>query len=130
MVAYAVALSFVIYRGRVIGPDWNDPVWNQSDRVYAAIGQWLRDQGEANPVVMVNNPPGFTYQTGLPSIVVPYGDVHDLLAAARQFGARWLVLDANRPEPLADLYANPASAPQLQPTATFGPTLIFEIVTF
>ena len=66
IVAYAVVLSLFIYRGRVIGPDWNDPVWNKSDRVYAAIGQWLRDRGEINPIVMVNNPPSFTYQTGLP----------------------------------------------------------------
>ena len=66
IVAYAVVLSFFIYRGRVIGPDWNDPVWNKADQVYAAIGQWLRDRGELNPIVMVNNPPSFTYQTGLP----------------------------------------------------------------
>jgi hypothetical protein len=130
LIVYAVALSCFVYRGRVIGTDWHDPIWNQSDQVYATIGQWLRDRGEVNPIVMVNNPPGFTYQTGLSSIVVPYGDVHDLLAAARQFGARWLLLDANRPEPLADLYTNPDSAPHLRLAAAFGSTLMFEIVTF
>ena len=129
IVAYAIGLSFFIYRGRVSGPDWSDPIWNKSDRVYAAIGQWVRERGELNPIVMVNNPPGFTYQTGLPSIVVPYGDEVDLLRAADQFGATWLVLDANRPEPLAGLYAAPNSERRLIPAATFGSIYVLEIVS-
>jgi 4-amino-4-deoxy-L-arabinose transferase-like glycosyltransferase len=126
-VGYAVLLSFVVYRGRVIGPDWSDPIWNQSDRVYGAIGQWLRDRGEIDPIVMVNNPPGFTYPTGLRSIVVPYGDVTAVLRAADQFGARWLVLDANRPEPLAALYANPDSDVHLALRAKFDAVIVLEI---
>ena len=127
-VVYAVLMSFMVYRGRVIGPDWSDPIWNESDRVYASIGQWLHDQGEINPIVMVNNPPGFTYQTGLPSIVVPYGDEVDLLRAADQFEATWLVLDANRPEALADLYANPAADPRFMVRTAVGPVLVLEIM--
>jgi hypothetical protein len=127
-IGYAVLLGFFVYRGRVIGPDWSDPIWNQSDRVYGAIGQWLRDRGELNPIVLVNNPPGFTYQTGLPSIVVPYGDVTDVLRAADQFGARWLVLDANRPEPLADLYANPEAGPRFMVHSVVGPVRVLEIM--
>lgn len=127
-VVYAIVLSLFIYRGRVIGPDWNDPIWNQSDRVYDAIGQWLTDRGELDPIVMVNNPPGFYYRTGFSSIVVPYGDVNDLLNAAQQFGAKWLVLDANRPEPLAGLYAVPNSERQLKLRETFGPVQVYEIV--
>jgi len=129
IVVYAVVLSFFIYRGRVIGPEWSDPAWNKSDQMYAAIGQWLRDRGELNPIVMVNNPPGFTYQTGLPSIVVPYGDENDLLRAADQFGATWLVLDTNRPEPLAVLYAAPDSQPRLIPAATFDSIYVLKIVS-
>jgi 4-amino-4-deoxy-L-arabinose transferase-like glycosyltransferase len=128
LVAYAVMLSFFIYRGRVIGPDWSDPIWNKSDQAYAAIGQWLRERAELNSIVMVNNPPGFTYQTGRPSIVVPYGDENDLLRAADQFGATWLVLDTNRPEPLAGLYAEPNSERRLIPAATFGSIFVLEIV--
>ena len=40
----------------------------------------------------------------------------------------WLVLDANRPEPLAALYAAPDSEPRLIPAATFGPIHVLEIV--
>ena len=127
VVVLATALSVVIYRGRVIGNDLLDPVWNQADRDTVAIGQWLRERGGADPIVMVNNPPSFTYQTGLASIVVPNGSVSDLLQAARQFGAKWLVLDANRPEPLAALYAAPNSVPQLIWAATFGQNYVLEI---
>jgi len=127
-VVYTVLMSFMVYRGRVIGPEWSDPIWNESDRVYASIGQWLHDWGEINPIVMVNNPPGFTYQTGLPSIVVPYGDEVDLLRAADQFEATWLVLDANRPESLADLYANPAADPRFMVRTAVGPVLVLEIM--
>jgi len=128
-VVYAIAMSFLIYRGRVIGPDWSNPIWNQSDLVYDSIGQWLREQGETDPIVMVNNPPGFYYRTGYSSIVVPNGDVTDLLNAARQFGARWLILDANRPEQLATLSAQPNSDPRLKLRETFERTQLYEIVS-
>jgi 4-amino-4-deoxy-L-arabinose transferase-like glycosyltransferase len=127
-VVYAIVLSLFIYRGRVIGPDWSSPIWNQSDRVYDSIGQWLRDRGETDPIVMVNNPPGFTYQTDLRSIVIPYGSAADLLRAADQFGATWLVLDANRPEPLAGLYANPNSEQRFMVRSAIGQVLVLEIM--
>lgn len=130
LVVLALALSVSIYRGRVIGADWQNPSWNQADEVDRAIGQWLRDRAAADPIVLVNNPPSFTYQTGLRSIVIPYGDVDDLLSAAKQFGAHWLVLDANRPEPLAGLYADPEAVPQLKWRASFGSSHVFEVVTF
>jgi 4-amino-4-deoxy-L-arabinose transferase-like glycosyltransferase len=127
-VGYAVLLSFFIYRGRVIGQDWSRPIWNQSDQVYDSIGQWLHDRGERDPIVMVNNPPGFTYQTDLRSIVIPYGSAAELLRAADQFGATWLVLDANRPEALAGLYANPDSERRFVVRSAVGPVLVLEIM--
>ena len=54
---------------------------------------------------MTGNPPGFHYHTGLPAIVVPNEPPDRLLIAARQYGASYLILDENRPPPLADLYA-------------------------
>jgi 4-amino-4-deoxy-L-arabinose transferase-like glycosyltransferase len=127
-VGYAVLLSFSIYRGRVIGPDWGAPIWNQAGEVDQTIGRWLADRGVVDPIVLVNNPPGFTYHTGLRSIVIPYGGVDDLIKAARQFGARWLVLDANRPEPMASLYNNPDSDMRFVVRSTMGRTFVIEIM--
>jgi len=106
LVGMALLLSLFVWRGRVIGPNAADPVWNQSDRVYTQVKQWFSDRGEKDPIVMVNSPPEFFYHTGLRSIVIPNGDEAMLLAAARQFGAQWVVLDANRPMGLAELYAS------------------------
>ena len=127
-VVYALLLSFFIYRGRVIGADWSAPIWNQAGEVDQEIGRWLADRAAADPIVVVNNPPSFTYYTGLRSIVIPYGDVTDLLQAARQFGARWLVLDANRPELLAEINAAPTSEDRLAVREKFDQVVLAEIL--
>ena len=128
-IVLTIGLAVSIYQGRVLGATWSDPVWNQADRVYETIGQWLRDRGEVDPIVMVNNPPTFTYHTGLRSIVVPNGDVDTLVAAAHQFAASWIVLDHNRTEPLAGLYAAPESDPRLHLRARFDGTYVLQVIT-
>ncbi len=137
LVLLAIVLSVVLWSGRVIGPNAADPIWNQADRVYDSIGQWLTrtaprsgasvDRGEHDPIVMINNPPSFYYHTGLRSIVIPAGDVETLLRAADQFGAKWLVLDPNRPEPLSRLYARASSQERLALVAAFDQSYLFEI---
>ena len=127
-IGLAIGLSWFVYRGRVIGAESSDPVWNQADGVSLAIGRWLADRGDVDPVVMVNNPPLFTYHTGLRSIVIPNGDAAMLLAAARQFGAEWVVLDANRPAGLTEVYARPDSAAALRREASFGDNLLLKIM--
>jgi hypothetical protein len=110
LVALAVLVSGAIYASRVRN-------WNQADAVYAAIGERLRNP--SSDIVMVNNPPGYVYHTGQSAIVIPNGDVDTLLAAARRYGATWVVLDANRPAALAGLYDQPPSDPRLILAQTF-----------
>ena len=111
LVALAVLVSGAIYASRVRD-------WNQADAVYAAIGERLGGQPSA-VIVMVNNPPGYVYHTGQSAIAIPNGDVDTLLAAARRYGAAWVVLDANRPAALAGLYDQPSSDPRLILAQTF-----------
>ena len=126
-IGLAIGLSWFVYRGRVIGANLNDPVWNQTDGAYGAIERALLARGVVDPIVMVNNPPLFTYHTGLRAIVIPNGDEAMLLAAARQFGVRWVVLDANRPAALAELYAQPEAATGLRLAASWGDSRLLEI---
>jgi hypothetical protein len=57
---------------------------------------------------MVANPPGFYLASGNPSIAVPDGTVNTLLAAARQYHALYLVLEAGSvPAGLLPVYDNP-----------------------
>jgi len=122
VVALAMIFSLAIAWGRVIGSDWN-----RADAAYREAGAWLADRDDSESIVMAGNPPGFTYHTGHPSIVIPNGDVDTLLDAARRFGAKWIVLDANRPVPLAALYDDPNSDPRLKLSATFGSTYLFTV---
>jgi len=122
LVALAAIFSAAIAWGRVIGSDWS-----RADAAYREVGAWLVGQGDTDSIVMAGNPPGFTYHTGHPSIMIPNGDVDTLLLAAQRFGAQWLVLDSNRPVPLAVLYADPQSDARLKLRATLAGTLLFEI---
>lgn len=128
LIVLAVALAGVIYRGRVLGVVGPDAAWNQADRTYAAIGRWLADRGVEDPIVVVNSPPNFTYQTQLRSIVIPFGDEADLIAAAQRFGAEWVVLDANRPEPLARLYAAPERDPRFRVAALIEGAQVLQVI--
>lgn len=121
-VALAALFSAALVWGRVIRSDWN-----RADAAYREAGAWLAGQGDMDSIVMAGNPPGFTYHTGHPSIVIPNGEVDTLLAAARQFNAKWLILDANRPTPLAPLYDDPQLDPRLKLSATFDRAYLFQI---
>ncbi len=57
--------------------------------------------------VIVNNPPAYYAATGRQSLIIPYGDESTILELARQFSARFLLLDENHIPQLNDLYQNP-----------------------
>ncbi len=114
LVILAIGLSILIYTSRVIGTgSWAAPSWNQADRSMAQVGRWIRARNDAGPVVMAGNPPAFTYHTGLWSIVVPNEGIADTVRAAQHYGASYIVLDQNRPAPLAALYSGQETHPAL-----------------
>lgn len=78
----------------------NQPLRDRQATVYEEIGQML----PPGAVVMTGDPPGFTYHSGLPAIATPNEPPAVLLQAAQQYEARYLLLDADRPAPLEDLY--------------------------
>jgi len=123
LVGLAVLTSVALYGLRVRG-------WNQADAVYTSIG--VRLSGEPSTSVVVNNPPGYVYHTGQWAIAIPNGDVDTLLAAARRYGAAWVVLEANHPAALSGLYDQPRSDPRLILIETFpvqgsGPAFLFQV---
>jgi hypothetical protein len=99
-VAFATSLAIGVIRA----PD------NTDAEVYVEIGAQLQDAA----VVMVGDAPAFYYHTGIPAISVPNEPVEVLLQAARQYGVTHLILDKDRPQPLASLYAGELSDPALQ----------------
>ena len=88
MVAIAVLMSAVIFSIRVL------PGWGEGEQQYPRIDALLGAAGaEPSDVVMVRNPPGYYIMSGRWAIVVPYGGSDDMLAAARRYDARFLVLE-------------------------------------
>ena len=122
LVALAVGLSAAITFGRIIVSGWN-----RADMVYRDAGAWLAKRGEPDAIVAVGNPPGFTYHTGHASIAIPNGGVDTLLAAARRFGAKFVLLEANLPAPLLPLYNNPQRDARLRLVAALDAAYLFEI---
>lgn len=108
LVALAAGLSFFIYSQRIIGTGtWSDPIWNHSDAGMGEIGIWLKTRAPESPIVMVGNPPAFTYHTGLLSIVIPNEGTDSLVKAARRYHATYLILDQNHPKPLREYFQEP-----------------------
>lgn len=94
-------------------------VWRDTDLIYKEADHWLAQQKAEIAVVMVDNPPAFWYHTGRPAVVVPNGGPDTLLAAADRYGVQYVLLDPNRPAPLARLYDGTTSHPRLRPVATW-----------
>jgi 4-amino-4-deoxy-L-arabinose transferase-like glycosyltransferase len=75
--------------------------------VYAEVGEMLPETA----VVMAGNAPGVYYHTGLPALSIPNELIPVLQVAAARYGVTHLLLDADHPLPLADLYAQQSSQP-------------------
>jgi hypothetical protein len=116
LIGLAVLLTAIIVWTRVIGgnaglANQQSPgqVWDQENYAYSLMDKYLVLQGAAGgDIVMVANPPGFYLASGNPSIAVPDGNINTLLAAARQYHALYLILEAgNTPAGLIPVYDNP-----------------------
>lgn len=102
------------------------PSWNASADHYAQLGQQLDELGVGrDAVVMVNNPPGFALATGRSAIVIPDGSVQESAAAAREFGASVLLLEANHPSGWNTIYATPQILSSIQYVESYDGTQIF-----
>jgi len=96
---------------------------SQEAALYQEIAAILPDTA----VVMVGNAPGFYYHTGLPAISVPNESVEVLLQAANQYHVTHLILDQDRPQPLAALYENVARYPQIEWVRDFAGSKLYAL---
>ncbi len=114
MAVLALFASGMIFYARVVGPDPGNPNWSQLNLEYgrgvAQLGPGLPDTTR----FMVNNPPCFHVQTGLPAVPVTAGGPDMLLEAADQYSVRYVILDSNVPEGLRALYLGQTDPPRLK----------------
>jgi hypothetical protein len=102
--------------------------WKASGSTHLLVDECIAGLGGESTVVMVNDPPSFWYYTRRPAVAVPNEDVETVLAAARRHGVSYLVLDSNRPDPLADLYSGAEVHPRFDRVCSFGDTVVLEVL--
>ena len=127
-VVLAVLLTVSLYANRFyLGAD----SWNASAQTYRAVAATISDRSQS--VVAVNNPPGFFAHSQIPAVVIPNGSEAALHDVVDSFGVRWVVLEANHPQGLDTVYAEPDSVEWLKLYATVAdsggqPVYVLEVV--
>ena len=121
----AIVLSSFIYYRRVL----KNNTWNNADRLYPAIAEWITTQN-SDAMVMIGNPPAYRYHGGGLSVIVPNEKLDVTLQAIGHYGVDYLVLDSNHPAPLTDLYDHPTNSASLTLVQTFNQGTGSEIYIF
>jgi hypothetical protein len=90
--------------------------WAREDVIYPQVEQKLIESGIGpKDVVVVRNPPGYYLASRRESISLPFGDESMILAAAKKYGARYLVLEkAGTFDSIQDLYDHPEDNPSFK----------------
>ena len=103
------------------------PAWQEVDVVYEEIGGWIEQESDGPTTVMVGDPPSFWLHTRIPAVVVPNEGLEATLEVARRYDVDYLILDPNRPAPLAPLYEGDreTGAPDIE--RRFGRTVVYRL---
>jgi len=117
LVVIMILFSAILVKIRVV-----DSGWNEGEYLYLKTDQFLGAEGaRPDATVMVRNPPAYYVMTGRQAIVVPYGNVQALLAAARKYNASYVVLEQiGSKSPLYDLYEHPEAYPEFTSLGAIG----------
>lgn len=120
MAMLTVALAY-------ISVNLND--WNQFRRAYLQVEQKLVENGaQPTDVVIVANAPGYYVVNGRSAIIVPDENLDSVRALARQFGARYLVLEKTfYTDPMIPVYKDPENQPGLRYLGEFDDIRLFAI---
>ena len=117
----AVTMMFVLTMWITAGKLGTSPLggnWSSTHAEYQRYGRTLAAYGLAERTGAVNNPPGYFLANGGETVVIPDGDVSTLQQVVQRYDVAWVLLEANHPPALADLYRQPDSLPWLERLAT------------
>lgn len=124
LVAFMGMITLALVYISVIEKDWNE-----FQRVYLRAEQILVENGALpSDVVIVANAPGYFAVNRRAAIIVPDEDLETTRRLARQFGARFLILEkAYYTDPMIPVYQNPESQPGLTYLGGFDEVRLFAI---
>ena len=122
MILIAAAVTGFLTWQRLLSPAIDRQAgWDTPYRAYQQVGRELELIDEEIGVVAVNNPPGYWIATKQPAVVIPDGEVERLLDVVRDFQVEWVILEANHPAGLSDLYRDPDDTASLNYVQTLEP---------
>ncbi len=130
--ASAVVLAALLTIGLFVSRFFAEgDTWNASAQTYLAVAATIPDG--ADSVVAVNNPPGFFAHSHKQAVVIPSGTEQMLRKVVDSFDVGWVVLEANHPQGLDSLYAEPTSVAWLTLVETIRdpggqPVHVFKVV--
>jgi len=129
LVGFAFIISAFVFYQRVIGPDPVNTYWEQDSTHYQRIEEeLLRLNPKPGDIVMVKNPPGYNIVSNRAAIVIPDGDIRNLLMAAERYNARFVLLESDHTKGLDSLYNFPqGNYPGLEFLQKLDGSLIFEV---
>jgi hypothetical protein len=76
---------------------------------------------------MVNDAPAYYLASGRPAISIPQGNLNTVLTAAREYSARYLVLEIDQVEGESNWYEQPGDRPGFHYLGTEGEARIYQI---
>lgn len=125
LVLVCMLMTGWFYLQKVVGTGEAAMRWGYSHQVYLEVDKDLENFVEnREDLIMVNNPPGFYLATRRPSIVIPGGGVEQAVAAAKKYGAKWMLLGAEQGN-LVELYHQPNQAVDIKFRGTIGDLKLF-----
>ena len=103
--------------------------WGEGEESYSSVEQFLAGKGiQPDDIVIVRNAPGYYLETERSAITIPYGGEKVILDVARQFHARYLVLEPEAAiEPVQSLFRQPDAHPDFFYLGDVGDTRVFRI---
>ena len=130
LVLISVLLTGLLFSQRVVQGSFQNPAWQSGWEKQFLYEEELAKYGAApEDVVMINNPAGLYAATGRSGIVIPDGEPDTAWLAGQQYGARFLILEADHVEGLDGLYQNPGDLDGLDYLAAIGNGVyLFEFV--
>ncbi len=128
IIATITLLSVVIFIQKVNQPISSDSGWNGALNEYKTLDEEIiRLTGDEDSVIIVNDPPGYYLATNRMAIVNPSDGIQELLVAADQFDARFVILTQDNRLLRNDLDQDENSQDRLRLLSKLGSTEIYEI---
>jgi hypothetical protein len=126
LAVFVIVFSVMLVKTRVI-----DTGWNEGEYLYQSVDKFLSNHGASvEEIVMTRNPPAYFNMTGRMAVVVPYGDVQNLLDAAREYNVGYVILERKGAAgDLANLYTHPEQYTAFDYLGSLDETVILRVNT-